>query len=562
MTGPNLLSTGPGAVIDGRISGIEPEAFVDAWRARASAILTAVGWGTESLTERVYPGGVTVYHSAPVDALYAATSVNEWAWAAATFDVGAGAEPESFAAAVERLRAEIAEEVNPPLIALAEAAAEHGATFLADDDHVSVGTGTGSFTWPIDQVPTPADVRWDDVHEVRRVVVTGTNGKTTVVRMVAAIGRASGHSVGFTCTDGIHVDGSLIDGGDWSGPGGGRAVLRDRRVELAVLETARGGMLRRGIAVDRADAALITNVAADHLGEWGIVDVDGVAEAKLVLAKAVRHGAPLIVNADDSVLYERALGLERDIVWYAADHPERVRERTGAGTGWIVEDGWIVRLERGQRYAVVEVARIPATLSGAAGYNVSNAVGASALSHAIGLDDAAISAGLQAFDLTLEQSPGRGNLFEFDGVRAFVDFVHNPHGFAAVGKMIRKLNPRRVGVMVGHAGDRDDDAICELANAAWDLAPRRVAVKDLPGYLRGREPGEAPAILYDELLRLGADPAVVSVHESEVDAARALLAWAEPGDFLLLSTQDQRGEVLELVRERMTEAADAASRVP
>ncbi len=522
--------------------------FRDVWRARIREALDAVGWAHEAPSERIYHGGVTVFHSAPVDALYAATEVNEWAWAAAVADVGAGSDPEPLGKARGRLRALIDEESNPRLIALQAAAVEHGVTFLTDDDDASVGTGTGALTWPLDALPDAVDVPWGDVHDVPRVLVTGTNGKTTTVRMIDAIARKAGKHTGFTCTDGIYVDGDLLEAGDWSGPGGGRAVLRDGRVELAILETARGGMLRRGLAVDRAQGALVTNVAADHLGEWGILTVDDVARAKLTVAKAVRHGAPLVVNADDDVLAGAARALGRPLTWIAVDQAAAVRAQMGAeDVAWVARDGWIVRLDGGTAVPVVEISAVPATLDGAATYNVSNALGAAALAFASGLDDPAIAAGLAGFDSSPDDSPGRTNLFDVGGVTVLVDFVHNPHGFRAVGQLMERLAPKRLGLMLGHAGDRDDLAILEVAQAAWALGPERVAVKELVDYLRGRPLGEVPRIIRDEIVRLGAAPETVSVHPDELGATRDLFRWVRVGDMLLLPTQTQREAVLSLV---------------
>jgi len=554
LTGPNLLADGPGAVIDGRLDGVEAERFREAWRARIHEVLDAVGWAAEATAERVFRGGITVFHSAPIDALYAATEVNEWAWAAAAAELGVGVDSEPLEQALHRLQALIVEESNARLISLQAAAAQHSVTFLADDDHASVGTGTGALTWPVSALPDPGDVPWNEVHDVPCVLVTGTNGKTTTVRMMDAIGRQAGRATGFTCTDGIHVYGELVDGGDWSGPGGGRAVLRDGRVELAILETARGGMLRRGLALDRAQGALVTNVAADHLGEWGILTVDDVATAKLVVAKAVRHGAPLVVNADDAVLARAARALGRPLTWIAIDQAATVRAQMEAqDVAWVAQDGWIVRIDGGAAVPVVEISALPATLGGAAIYNISNALGAAALAHASGLSVSDIASGLASFDPSPQQSPGRTNLFDVGGIRVLVDFVHNPHGLAAVGKLIHGLRPKRLGLMVGHAGDRNDEAIVELARAAWALGPERVAVKEVSDYLRGRQAGEVPGIILDEMVRLGAPPQTVTVHPDEVDAALDLFRWAQAGDMLLLSTLAQRQAVLDLVSRLQSE---------
>jgi len=475
--------------------------------------------------------------------------VNEWAWGAASTDVGAGGDFIPLERALHRLKALIDEESNPRLISLEAAAAKHSTIFLADDENASVGTGTGTLVWPVDALPDPRDVAWDQVHDVPCVLVTGTNGKTTTVRMIDAIGREAGRITGFTCTDGIHLDGELVDGGDWSGPGGGRAVLRHDRVEFAILETARGGMLRRGLVLDRAQGALVTNVAADHLGEWGIFTVDDVAAAKLTVAQSVRHGAPLVVNADNAVLARAARALDRPLTWTAIDQASALRtQMEPQDVAWVAEDGWIAMLAGGTAVPIVEISAVPATLDGAAIYNVSNALGAAALAHASGLSVLDIASGLASFDPSPDQSPGRTNLFDVGGVQVLVDFVHNPHGFAAVGKLIEGLAPKRLALMVGHAGDRDDEAIIELARAAWALTPRRIAVKEIPDYLRGRQAGEVSGIICKELGRLGAPAESVSVHFDEVDAARSLFRWAQPGDLLLLSTLSQRQPVLDLVR--------------
>ncbi len=548
LTGPNLLADGPGAVIDGRLDGVDSGRFREAWRTRIREALHILGWAAEATAERVYPGGITVFHSAPVDALYAATFVNEWAWAAAAADVGAGGKVQPLEQARERFQSLIDEESNPRLISLQAAAASHSVTFLTDDDEASVGAGTGAITWPVDALPDPEEVPWEEVHDVQCVLITGTNGKTTTVRMVEAIGREAGLTTGFTCTDGIYVNGEMVDRGDWSGPGGGRAVLRDHRVELAILEVARGGMLRRGLPLERAQGALVTNVAADHLGEWGILTVDDVAAAKLTVAKAVRHGAPLVVNDDDEVLAHGARGLGRPLTWIAIDQAETVRARMAPqDVAWVAHDGWIARLDGSAAAPVVEISALPATLGGAAVYNVSNALGAAALAHALGFSATEIASGLSGFDPSPEQSPGRTNFFDLGGVRVLVDFVHNPHGFAAVGKLIQGLGPKRLGLMVGHAGDRDDEALVELTRAAWVLTPQRIAVKEMLAYLRGRRTGEVPGIIRDEMVRLGAPAETVSIHLDEVAAALALFRWARPGDMLLLSTLAQRQPVLDLV---------------
>ncbi len=180
-----------------------------------------------------------------------------------------------------------ARESKPRLLAMQAAAASHHVPFLWDDDEVSVGFGKNAMTWPAEQVPEPESVDWSAIGSVPLGIVTGTNGKSTTVRLSAAILSAAGLRAGITSTDYIRVGDEILERGDFSGPGGARTLLRHPQSEAVVLEVARGGLLRRGVGVEHADAALITNIAADHMGEYGINTVADMAEAKFIVRRAL-----------------------------------------------------------------------------------------------------------------------------------------------------------------------------------------------------------------------------------------------------------------------------------
>jgi hypothetical protein len=228
LTGPNLLSDRPGAILDLSVAPGDEVRIVAAWRESARQILDAIGWDAEHLYTRTFPGGASFFLTAPIDALYAATDVNEWAWEAAEASL-LESEPPSLADAARRLTGLIEPERNPHLIRLERAAAEHQVAFLSDGRAASVGLGSGSITWPIDELPDVDTIPWDQVHDVPVALVTGCNGKTTTVRLVAAMLEAAGHVPGLTSTDAISVGRETIDRGDWAGPGGARMMLRDTR---------------------------------------------------------------------------------------------------------------------------------------------------------------------------------------------------------------------------------------------------------------------------------------------------------------------------------------------
>src|SRR5436309_13147527 len=240
LTGPNLLLDRAGAVLEVSLAPEEAAAVVAAWQENVRRMLGSVGWPGEEIAVRRFPGGASLAISAPIDALYSAAEVNEWAWAAAEGAM-AGAPVADLGEGAEGLRARIAQEANPALLALRDAAAAHGVSFLWDDRHVSVGLGTGSITWPAEALPDPATVDWSAVHDVPVLMVTGTNGKTTTVRLLGAIAAAAGKVPGLTSTDHVEVGGEVVDRGDYSGPGGARILLRDRRVEIAQQDAGTAG---------------------------------------------------------------------------------------------------------------------------------------------------------------------------------------------------------------------------------------------------------------------------------------------------------------------------------
>lgn len=553
LTGPHLLGDWTGAALDVTLShGDDPR--LAEWERQARRLMAAVGWPGTQVAHRRFAGGANLAISAPADVLYSATDLTEEAWRAAE-QVAAGQPPDADAA--ERLRESIARERSPRLLALAEAAALRGLTFLHDDDGVSVGSGSGSRLYSGSALPDPADVEWDTVHDVPVALVTGSNGKTTTTRLIAAMAAASGHSVGLASTDGVVVGSEVVVPSDYAGPMGARMVLRDTRVTLAVLETARGGILRRGLAVRRAGAAIVTNVAEDHFGDFGVESLDDLADAKLVIARVVPDTGPVVLNADDPTLVARGSALGRPVTWFSLDTQCELLRRSVSvgGTACFLEDETIVFAAGSVREPIVAVADVPMAAGGAARYNIANALAATAAARLLRTQDGpgaairpdAVASALRAFRSSAQDNAGRGNLLEVGGVRVLIDYAHNPHGFAAITQLVDVLPSERRLIVLGQAGDRSDDAIRGLARAAWELRPDRILLKDLAGYRRGRAPGEVQDLLAAELERIGVPGDRVERVDSEVDAARSALAWARPGDLLLLLTHEDQSGVARFV---------------
>jgi UDP-N-acetylmuramyl tripeptide synthase len=341
------------------------------------------------------------------------------------------------------------------------------------------------------------------------------------------------------------VGNQILDRGDWSGPGGARHILRNENTDIALLETARGGMLRRGLGIGagEADVVLITNVAPDHLGEWGIQDIDMLADTKFVIRHA---GKSVVLNADDEKSVERMDWITQPLTWFSLD-PENPIVRAhlaNGGTAAVLKGEQLCWCEDGETQSLLSVHEIPISLGGAAKHNVANALGAIAVAKKLELKDDAILEGLKNFQSSVQDNPGRLNRFEVNGAQVLVDFAHNPHGLSALLDMTAAMPAKRRLITIGHAGDRDDDAICEVALTAARSGVDHIIIKEQEKDLRGRAVGEIPAIMEEALLADGYPANQISRADSELEATDLALKWAQPQDLLLLLTLSQRAEVL------------------
>ena len=561
------------------------DALLVAWRERALRAGACLGWPVRQAIARRHAGGVLLAITAPLDLLFSATEVNEWAlcaslverdpkrWgglqealvaAAAADEEGASPAPgpqpvieESAAfARFERLGSL---ECRPRLRALVEAAASHGLRLVLDDSELTLGTGVGGRSFPLTDLPAVADVSWDGLRDIPTAMVTGSNGKTTTVRLLAACARANGWQAGYNCTDGVFIDDEALATGDYSGPAGARMVLREPRTQAAIIETARGGILRRGIAVSQADVAVVTNVSSDHFGEYGIDDLAGLADTKLSVAAVVAPQGMLVLNADDPQLRARAGGLAQrfgrcpPFGWFAldADQATLVDARADGASTCGVWHGRLSLSHRGGEHDLGAVSAMPLTIGGVAAYNVANLAAAALGAVTLGIPAAVISSVFARFGAQLTDNPGRMMRFDVAGARVLIDYAHNPDGLRGLLSVAQHLRggAGRLCVLLGHAGNRKDADIEELAQVAARFRPDLVVVKENEAQLRGRAPGEVPRIIRDTLKRSGLPESALPVCNTEVEAARYALDWARPGDVLVFPMHSQiaRGAVVAML---------------
>ncbi|MCU0647100.1 MAG: Mur ligase family protein [Gemmatimonadaceae bacterium] len=483
---------------------------------------------------------------APIDALMAMTELLEAAWVLAEREVLDGVTPD-VEAAVAHVRAVAAAESAPAFAAAhAEAVSRHVITTF-DDESLSIGAGAFSRTWLRHEVPPIAEIPWDALRNIPLALITGSNGKTTVTRWLARMLRDAGHVVGMSTTDGLFVDDALLDAGDYSGPQGARTILRDPRVTAAALETARGGILRRGLAVHHADAACVTNVSMDHFGEYGIMSEHQLALAKLAVAHAVRDSGTLVVPADDPVLRKLAPFSTSRIGWVTLDGNDAfvtAHTRQGGDAALLLDD--VLLLHHARRWhELVEVRDVPLAAGGAARHNIANALFAASLAAHLGVSIEAIQRGLRGFGTATGDTAGRFERMDVGGATVIVDFAHNPAAVAALIAATTSMPATRRAIAIGTGGNREDHAIRLMARTVATSGHfDRIVAKDMPRYRRGRAEGEMPAIMVDELTEAGVPADRLAIAMDDRAATDALLRWMQPGDLVLLTVHSDREAIL------------------
>ena len=575
LIGANLFFAGCGAQLE-TAHIVADAALLAAWRSRAQRARAHLGWDeggrggadTRAVVARPHAGGASLALAAPVDALFTATEVNEWALCAAlqaldpvrwraleealvTSALEEAPDADAFVAPVlaegaafARFATLAAQEARPQLRALLAAACARHLPHTVDDDLLTLGAGAGGRDFALVALPATDAVEWRRLHGVPTAIVTGSNGKTTTVRLLAACVRAHGWPAAYCCTDGVFRDAEPIASGDYSGPLGARPVVRERAARAAVIETARGGILRRGIAVSHADVALVSNVSADHFGEYGIDDLAGLADVKLSVAGVLDERGLLVLNADDPQLVAKAPQLARRfgrspaLAWFALDaaQPLLAAHRAQGGDTCGVRDGRLILSRVGGADDLGAVAGMPLSAEGSATYNIANLAGAALAAAALGVPAATIAGVFARFGANAADNPGRLMRFERNGVRILVDYAHNPEGLRGLLRVAGTLRAAggRLGTLLGHAGNRQDAEILALAQAAAEFAPQLIVIKENEAHLRGRPPGETPQLLHAALRSAGIPEETLAVCTSELEAVNCALSWARPGDVLAL----------------------------
>jgi cyanophycin synthetase len=370
------------------------------------------------------------------------------------------------------------------------------------------------------------------------LAVTGTNGKTTTVRMLAHVTKMGGYTPGLTTTDGVYIDGQRTVQGDMTGPISARMVLADPQIDMAILETARGGLLRAGMGVREVNVGAVLNVQSDHLGLKGIDTLEQLSELKRIVVEVATDCA--VLNADDPLVLKMSGYTEAKNICYVTMNPQHtlVREHIRAGgRACALEAGvngqMITLYDRGGHIPLLWTHLIPATLEGRATHNVQNAMFAAAMAFSLGIKLDAIRQGLRTFDSTFYQAPGRMNVFNEHPFKVLFDYGHNAHAVGMMADLAQRLDVigRRLVVLAG-PGDRRDEDLVAIANAVAGRFDHYVCRRD--DNLRDRAPDEVPRIQAQALRAAGVPESAISIIPDEQEAIETVLRMGETGDLLLI----------------------------
>jgi cyanophycin synthetase len=376
---------------------------------------------------------------------------------------------------------------------------------------------------------TPPEWIPDDQRRIPVVSISGTNGKSTTTRLIAHIMLTAGRHVGATTSDGVLIDGEVVEEGDLTGPMGAQSVLNDPAVEVGVLETARGGIVLRGVGYQSNDAAVLTNVSSDHLDLHGLHTLPELAEVKSVIARITRPTGTVVLNADDPLVAAVARRVKANVCFFSLQSasPRVRRHLAGGGRAMVLDGGWLVEAVAGRRRRIVAAADVPAALGGFAVHNVANALAAAAAARALGATLEQVATGLRSFRPTSAQMPGRINLYRRGRRLVIVDFAHNEAGVSALMSMAEALvradgRQGTISAVIGTAGDRPDDTLRGIGRIAAERADD-IAIKETLHYLRGRSRESAVGEIRAGMIEGGLRGRDVPVYEDEPLAARGEL---------------------------------------
>lgn len=384
-------------------------------------------------------------------------------------------------------------------------------------------------------------------HNIPIISVTGTNGKTTTTRLISYILRNMGYNVGMTTTEGIYIGDECIERGDTTGFCSAKAVLLNKDVDVAVLETARGGIIRKGLAYDEADVAVITNITEDHLGLDSIESMEDLAFVKSLVGEAVREEGHVVINADDEWSKKILDRIVAKKIYFSKDkYNPLFNDNSEDSINVYIDNGTLYVRNAQKEYKIISIDKIPITLNGVLEFNVENVMAACAALVAIGVDYCMIAKGLKSFKLNRECNNGRFNIYNINGIEIILDYGHNIDGYTRIFEAINRLDKNKVIGVVGVPGDRNDNNIRRIGEICADNLDVIIVKED--NDRRGRAVGEVISLIEEGIKNIDVNKKVIDILD-EREALRKALSIANPGDIVIVF-YEEIDKLIEVIKEQ------------
>lgn len=554
LAGTNVFFSDVGAIAELHTKDSRLADFAHDYEAIVRKILNELEWDDVPLHCRIYSRGVILAFPTEFDLTYAGCKI-----LSVGFDIAIAkynATPElDFAEELDYLSYVIRQERYLTLRNVYREAKNRDLNIYLDDKLISIGSGKGAYTANIDEIGFD-DVPWDNISEIPSVMVTGTNGKTTTVRLTSFISQHAGKVVGYCSTDWVMINGEVVSEGDLSGPNGNRTVMTNPNVDVAVLEVARGGIVKRGLATSHVSSAVVMNVSEDHLGVNGIDDVMDLAKAKFTVQNAVRPGGHNVVNLDDKISHSFLDSLPRAGAFFSQklSYTEILEflKQPEDYAAFVENDSFVV-YRHGEKHIIAAINDVDLTYNGVAKHNIENVLAAICLSIELGRSYAEISAGLMAFRND-EHNRGRFNLFNlkgFEGSKILVDYGHNLASVDNMLKFARSIadGETKITVLLGFSGDRKF-LVDGVAKSVITHKIDNVIIKLFTSHLRGAEIGELAELMRERLLKRGFNPqGILATVEHEREALEIILSKLEKNHIYILLCQDEAAEIIAAIKD-------------
>jgi len=392
----------------------------------------------------------------------------------------------------------------------------------------------------------------DEAKNIPLIAVTGTNGKTTTTRLISHILSIAGYTVGMTTTSGIYIDGKCVRKGDTTGPKSALTVLMNKNIDAAVLETARGGMIREGLAYDLADVAVITNITEDHLGVDGVETIEDLAKVKALVGEAVKKDGYVVINGDDKMCISILPRFKSNLIIFSNNKDNEIMQANikNGGCGIYVDEGNLIMQNSTSFKKIIDIKSIGITFNGALKYNIKNAMAACAATVGLGINFDSIKQGLMTFHCNQDQNPGRFNMYLIDDVKVILDYGHNIDGYKCVLEGLKGMKHNRLIGVIGVPGNRSDSHILDVGKCTGENFDFIFIREDEDR--RGSDKGKVAALLEKGISKSDFNMMNLRIILEETEAFKAALDFAKPGDIVIIFFEKDE-PLIEIIKSRIHE---------